>query len=207
MTRLLTLLLLLPPLAAIAGPGDPWFPCRSCHGDAGEGSPAIHAPALAGQEAGYIARQLRHFRDGLRGSHPRDTWGRQMALMAANLDDREIDRLAAQIAAMAPAPQSAAAGSLTVPDSYRACTACHGERGQGNAALLAPRIAGLDSVYIATQLRNFRDGIRGGHADDPAGRQMGAAASGLREEGIAALARYLQAPQSSGPAPGTATAQ
>lgn len=193
MTRLLPVLLMLPALVAIAGPDDPWFSCRSCHGDMGLGSPAIRAPALAGQDASYTTRQLKNFRDGVRGAHPEDTWGQQMALMAANLDDRAIEDVATQVAAMAPPAPSGATGTLPQPDSYLACTTCHGKEGQGRAAAMAPRIAGLDPDYIATQLRNFRDGIRGYRADDIAGRQMGAAALGLSDPEITALAEYLRA--------------
>ena len=171
-----------------------YFPCRSCHGDQGQGSAAIHAPAIAGQSATYIARQLRLFRDGIRGDHPRDTYGRQMALMAANLEDAEIERLATHIAALPPWPVAPAGvpGQPEAVAAYAACAACHGEAGEGLEALGAPRIAGLDPLYIATQLRHFRDGVRGAREDDTAGRQMRAALpASLSDTDIDRLARHI----------------
>ena len=37
----------------------------------------------------------------------------------------------------------------------------------------APALTGLDDWYLAAQIKNFRDGIRGRHADDLYGLQMG----------------------------------
>ncbi|XKE43804.1 c-type cytochrome [Halomonas organivorans] len=55
---------------------------------------------------------------------------------------------------------------------YAACTACHGEKGQGRQATGAPRLAGLGTDYLVRQLRNFRVGARGTHEQDVQGRQM-----------------------------------
>ena len=177
--------------AAAAG----YFPCRSCHGDQGQGSAAIHAPAIAGQSPAYLARQLRHFRDGIRGGHPQDTYGSQMALMAANLDDPEIKQLARHIAAL-PAWTVATAAAPPEPDAvaaYAACAACHGRSGEGLEVAGTPRIAGLDRRYIATQLRHFRDGVRGAMEQDDTGRQMRAALpDSLSDATIEQLARHIE---------------
>ena len=185
--------------AALAdhSPGEQtYFPCRSCHGDLGQGSEAIHAPPLAGQLAGYLARQLRHYRDGLRGKHPEDTYGRQMALMAANLDDAEVEAVAAYIATLPPMagktePAKIAPADAPSPSHYTPCSACHGRSGEGNAALASPRIASLPVDYSARQLRHFRDGIRGMGEESGPVRQMREAARGLSDDDIAVLAAYL----------------
>ena len=52
------------------------------------------------------------------------------------------------------------------------CGACHGGAAEGNVALKSPRLAGLDAAYIKRQFANFRDGVRGTHAQDLPGRQM-----------------------------------
>ena len=57
--------------------------CGACHGGRAEGNEAFGAPRLAGLDAAYIARQLKHFRTGIRGADARDRHGRQMAMMAA----------------------------------------------------------------------------------------------------------------------------
>lgn len=72
--------------------------CGSCHGVNGEGNQSLNAPALAGQEAWYVERQLKNFKTGIRGSDPKDTYGMQMAPMAATLaDDQAIADVAAYI--------------------------------------------------------------------------------------------------------------
>ena len=44
---------------------------------------------------------------------------------------------------------------------YQNCVACHGQEGHGNKLLNAPQIAGLDAVYLETQLKNFKYSVRG----------------------------------------------
>ena len=198
MPRLALLILVLTAAASAAAPnsGEAYFPCRSCHGDRAWGSPPIHAPALAGQSADYLARQLRHFRNGVRGAHPQDTWGRQMALMAANLDAAEISQLASAIADMPPWPAGPGPMDADGPTQrlFTTCAACHGASGQGSAQTGAPRIGGMDSTYLAIQLRNFRDGARGTADTDIPGQQMRSALPpGLDDDSIDKLARYIQA--------------
>jgi cytochrome c oxidase subunit 2 len=46
----------------------------------------------------YLARQLRNFQQGIRGTHPQDFSGAQMVLMAKILpDERAIDDLLAYV--------------------------------------------------------------------------------------------------------------
>lgn len=72
--------------------------CGSCHGPNGEGNEALNAPALAGMETWYTERQLKNFKSGVRGSDPKDTYGMQMAPMAATLaDDQAIADVSAYI--------------------------------------------------------------------------------------------------------------
>ena len=42
-------------------------------------------PGLEGMSDWYMARQLKHFKDGVRGGHPQDIYGAQMALIAGML--------------------------------------------------------------------------------------------------------------------------
>ena len=56
--------------------------CVACHGAKGEGNKALNAPAIASQEAWYIARQLKNFKEGIRGTHEKDMYGMQMRPMA-----------------------------------------------------------------------------------------------------------------------------
>lgn len=65
----------------------------------------------------------------------------------------------------------ASAGAEEKPD-FSYCTVCHGAHGNGNAAIRAPKISGMEAWYLRRQLESFRDGTRGTHPDDTAGQEM-----------------------------------
>jgi len=44
-----------------------------------------------------LVTQLKNFKQGVRGTHPKDLYGRQMTLMAALADDQATDDLVAYI--------------------------------------------------------------------------------------------------------------
>ncbi|HET8748070.1 MAG TPA: c-type cytochrome, partial [Ramlibacter sp.] len=70
--------------------------CAGCHGPQGEGNVALNAPKLSGQPVWYVERQLKQFKQGVRGAHEKDTFGKMMAPMAATLaDDAAISNVAA----------------------------------------------------------------------------------------------------------------
>ena len=163
--------------AALAGGVAPaeYQPCAVCHGAAGQGNAAVGAPALAGQAAGYLERQLQYFKVGIRGADPRDTQGAQMKAMAATLDDAAIPGMAKYLAGLPrPVLVTTQAGDLKNGNNYyqSKCGACHGGEAQGNAALNAPGLAWQDAAYLKRQYENFQLGVRGAHADDTYGRQM-----------------------------------
>ena len=150
--------------------------CIACHGANAEGNVEMNSPALAGQDAAYLARQLQNFKNGLRGTSAEDTAGGQMRAMVNTLAaEEDITAVSIYLAALPPATvASAAAGDLRNGENqYQgACGACHGGQAQGNAALNAPRLSGLDGIYFKRQMQNFSNGIRGAHPDDRYGRQM-----------------------------------
>ena len=63
--------------------------CSTCHGQNAEGMQEMNGPALAGREVWYLVRQLENFKTGVRGAHPDDVYGRQMAPMAQLLADAQ----------------------------------------------------------------------------------------------------------------------
>jgi cytochrome c oxidase subunit 2 len=169
------LLMCSPPSFAADGPGL-FAPCVACHGGKGEGNPALNAPAIGGQEAAYLERQLLNFRTDRRGTHKADVSGAQMRALASALPDAAaVTSVAKHIASL---PKSViakpATGNLHNGNNlYQGkCGSCHGTRAEGNAALKAPRLAGLDAAYIKRQFAHFRDGVRGTNAQDIPGRQM-----------------------------------
>ncbi len=138
--------------------------CRDCHGDKGDSiSPTF--PRLNGQQAEYIASQLKDFHDHKRADpHARAyMWG-----MSATLDDKLIEGLAHYYAAQPPTlPQSggtlAAEGKNiymtgVVAQNIPPCFACHGDHGEGKGQV--PRLAGQHAAYLIAQLESFRSLLR-----------------------------------------------
>lgn len=63
--------------------------CATCHGQQAEGNPAYQAPRLAHQHDGYLLTQLKHFKAGIRGKAPNDTFGMQMQAVTMTLADEQ----------------------------------------------------------------------------------------------------------------------
>jgi cytochrome c oxidase subunit 2 len=61
--------------------------CVTCHQDDGKGNEALGAPPLTHQHDWYMMSQIAKFKSGLRGAHPDDVMGSQMAAMASTLED------------------------------------------------------------------------------------------------------------------------
>ncbi len=77
---------------------DLWVTCGACHGYAGEGIQALNAPRMAGMTDWYLKRQLENFKANIRGRHPDDLYGWQMAEMARILKhDGAVDDVVAYI--------------------------------------------------------------------------------------------------------------
>ncbi len=150
--------------------------CAACHGQQGEGVLAMNAPKLAGQSPWYLKRQILAYKNGLRGVHADDTFGRQMAPMAATLvDEAAINNVVAHIQTLPDnASQATVQGDVARGEKLaRVCAYCHGKDGMGNQSVNAPRYAGMTDWYLARQLQNFKGGIRGAHPEDYYGMQMG----------------------------------
>ncbi len=162
-------------------PGNPvvgqalYAVCSACHGPQGEGNSVLNAPKIAGQEAWYLKRQLEHFKTGVRGADPQDVFGQQMAAMVTTLaDPAAVEDVIAHIGTFPDQlPALTVVGDVAHgAHIYTTCRACHGAAGQGNQATNAPRQAGMSDWYLSTQLKNFKDGVRGRHPEDLYGKQM-----------------------------------
>ncbi|MDB5752354.1 MAG: cytochrome oxidase subunit periplasmic domain protein [Ramlibacter sp.] len=159
--------------------------CAACHGAGGEGNLALNAPKLSGQGAWYLERQLKQFKQGVRGTHDKDVFGKMMAPMAGVLaDNAAIANVVAHIATLPDARVTATVKGDADRGRQRfaTCAACHGADARGIAATNAPRLQGMSDWYMATQLKNFRDGVRGAHAQDVYGGQMGLVAGMLSDD-------------------------
>jgi cytochrome c553 len=162
--------------------------CQKCHGASGDSDTPIY-PRLNGQQADYIAAQLKNFRDHKRDdTHARGyMWGK-----ARTLDDQTIAALAQHYAGQKPTPpQSGGALAAEGEALYQhgdpgrgvmACQQCHGHAGEGAGAM--PRVAGQHAPYLRMVLGAFRSGLR---RND----QMNGAAKNLSDHQIEALSSYL----------------
>ncbi len=78
--------------------------CGACHGGQAEGNPGLNAPGLAWLDAAYLKHQFQNFQLGVRGTHPGDTYGRQMKMMSTSLPtDKDLDDVIAYIQSLAKA--------------------------------------------------------------------------------------------------------
>lgn len=160
--------------------------CTTCHGAQAEGNRDLNAPKLSGQAAWYLVRQLKDFRQGLRGAHEGDVYGKQMIPFASMLaDDAAIRNVAAYVASLPEIrPAATVLGNPDKGQSIYAttCANCHGASGQGVWSTNAPRLSNMSDWYLQRQLQNFRQGIRGAHPQDFKGSQMASMARVLSDD-------------------------
>lgn len=160
--------------------------CASCHhADGNSSDPKI--PKIAGQDAGYILKQLKFFASGVRRNE-------DMAPVAALLSDDEMVALAQYFSSKKANPglvkdfRLAEMGRQIFQDGntdigLEACAVCHQPNGSGNTRF--PRVAGQHQTYTAGQITDFKNGRR---ATD---RQMVDVAKKLTADEIMALAEYM----------------
>lgn len=160
--------------------------CAACHGVQAEGNPALHAPKLSGQGDWYLERQLKNYKQGARGTHDKDVFGKMMAPMAATLaNDTDIANVVAYIMTLpdTPAPTTVKGDASAGRRHYvNTCGTCHGPSGQGVQTMNAPALKGMSDWYLVTQLKNFKQGVRGTHPQDMYGPQMALISETLLDE-------------------------
>jgi len=171
--------------------------CVPCHGAAGEGTPAIGAPAIASLPAWYVSAQLQEFQTGLRGKHADDTEGLRMQAMSRQmLTQVEVLAVASYVASLpgvtSPAKIASANASGAIAPLL-VCATCHGARFEGNPVIKAPPLAGRDDWYISAQIRKFRAGIRGSAHGDEFGPVMQVNTRALAAENVDRVAAYVHA--------------
>lgn len=170
--------------------------CGACHSVDGNSVNPIW-PKLAGQNEGYLVKQLQEFKKGMETSGKFGRFEASMSAMAAPLSNEDIADVAAYFASQSVQysgvkPEFAAIGSKLyrggdMSRGVPACTACHGPNGKGMASAKFPALGGQHVDYTIAQLKAFRDGKR---ANDPNGMMRGAAKN-LTDAQIEALAHYM----------------
>ena len=136
--------------------------CFGCHGTDGNSSNPLW-PKLAGQHAGYIAKQLADFKNGLRKDPT-------MQGFAAGLSEQDRQDLGAYFERQKIKIDGASNAELAKAGErlYRggdakmgisACMSCHGPAGKGIPPRF-PRVSGQHAAYAKKQLLAFKDGLR-----------------------------------------------
>lgn len=150
--------------------------CVACHGEKGV-STNPEWPNLAGQKAGYLAVQLKSFRDGTRKNPA-------MAPFVDNLSDQDIEALAAYYASQDAEISASGDNALAAEGEHLSayCKACHGMRGQ-SINTEWPNLAGQHGPYLKKQLHAFKSGERVNARMQPVVQRMG-------DQEFAALAAY-----------------
>ncbi|MEM9159272.1 MAG: c-type cytochrome [Verrucomicrobiota bacterium] len=171
--------------------------CTICHGTDGQGIALQYAPALAGLSEKYIVEQLKKFKSGVRGAHPDDRAGLRMLPLAQTMrTEEDMQAVASYIATLKPAPQEKTilgGNPETGKMKYMVCQACHGVDGKGNDALNSPGLINQHDWYLAQQLHNFKDKVRGADPRDTSGMTMAPmSATLLNDQDIADVIAYIE---------------
>jgi cytochrome c oxidase subunit 2 len=87
--------------------GDPergetlYATCLACHGPEGKGMKALHAPPIGQVYPWYFKTQIHKFQNGVRGAHPKDTWGATMVPMSMTLtSEQDVNDVISYIATL-----------------------------------------------------------------------------------------------------------
>ena len=77
--------------------------CLACHGPDAGGNALLKSPSLQYQSDWYMLRQLKKFKEGIRGSNPKDIGGMQMRPMSMTLvDEQAMKDVIAHIRSISP---------------------------------------------------------------------------------------------------------
>lgn len=168
---------------------EPYEQCGYCHEFDGNSRMPSY-PKLASQEAGYLIKQLKDFRNGVRKG--------SMQATAELLTDEDIHVVAEYFSSQSltnkapehvPEIKDARAKQLAsegdAKRQLQACNQCHGLRGKGNG--LIPRLAGQHQDYLYKQLQLFKSGQR----KNDVNAQMRQVAEKLEMHELRALAQWF----------------
>jgi len=166
--------------------------CGACHGIDGNSSSAQY-PKLAGQQEGYIARQIELFKANKRQNPI-------MMGFAATLTPQDAHDIGAYFSSKRSLPGVADEKMLERAQAlYRggdaklnvpACMTCHGPDGRGMAGVGYPQLGGQHADYVAAKLKDWKAGTQWG--DDERAQIMPQIAQRLSDADIAALASYVE---------------
>jgi cytochrome c553 len=181
--------------------------CLACHGVNGNSVTAAW-PSLAGQNAAYLIKQLRHYHDATRNGMEKDKNGMLMPPMAKTLSEQDIEDIAAYYSLQTPTgneadPKLYEAGQKLYHGGDRsrnipACAACHGPLGAGNPGAGFPALRAQHADYTLKQLGMYHQKSRytlnakGATAGGDTAEIMQTIVSRLNDGDLRNLAAYIQ---------------
>ncbi|MDH3902135.1 MAG: c-type cytochrome [Xanthomonadales bacterium] len=152
--------------------------CESCHGDDGNSKKA-KMPTLAGQDARYFIKAMKHYKDGKRQHQ-------KMFEAVEQLSEQEIIDLATYYAAQQPLKRNVRA-PLKSTEWITRCERCHGVGGNSSDARF-PMLAGQDKDYLIKALKDSAD-------EGDSNSTMHRMADSLSSRDIERLAAYFSSQQ------------
>lgn len=161
--------------------------CAACHSADGNSMIPLN-PKLSQQHPEYTVKQLQEFKSGKRANPV-------MSGFASQLSDADMRNVAYFLASKPAAPgfakekETAGLGEKIyrggIADrQIAACAGCHSPNGSGMPAQY-PRLSGQHADYTASQLTQFRDGVRKNSL------QMNQVAAKMNDREIKAVADYI----------------
>lgn len=163
--------------------------CALCHGSYGQGTPGTMSPRLAGLPAGYLAKELRYYRDGTREYPPM-----VVASSVDSMTDKDINDISEYLAGVnlrtlnLPEIPAYTKGDANRGEEYfmEECKFCHRSTGLGKPSKNVPPLAGQYGSYLFGQMKRFQNRERH-HDDDPYDETF----DGLEDEALDNLVTFL----------------
>lgn len=142
-----------PAMATLPGNGERMAQtCSGCHGTRGA-SPSSHIPVIGGQNAAYLTKSMKEYREGTRP-------GGVMANLSKGYTDSQIEEISQAIVSWkwknTPFVTKAHKNKSAV--STESCAECHGKKGEGTE--FAPRINGQSPDFLKEALLEYKNGKR-----------------------------------------------
>lgn len=134
--------------------------CEFCHRKEGAGRVNGWTPRLAGQHASVLLKQVADIRSGRRANPEMQPLVLPAVLPLAQIADVVAYLKALPVSAdngKGPGSQLERGRQLYAKD----CVACHGAKGEGDAARFVPAVAAQHYEYLLREVINIRDGTRG----------------------------------------------
>lgn len=149
--------------------------CAGCHGEFGEGGKQGEYPRLAGQPAGFIAKQLELFRARSRQNMPMLPHTEQRELPDEDIEDVSAYLAQLELPTRLPPAEQVMDGLerllqakmvLNIPRTEgdpavgekiynKECRSCHGSHGVGNAEKAVPMLSGQYTSYLWRQVDKY----------------------------------------------------